>query len=231
MEEIIDLQEYWRVIRKRLLVVIALPLIAAVTSAVFSFFILHPVYEASAMVIVGRQAANKDNPGLDYSSVMANQQMAKTYETIAKSQTVLERVANQVGGGATPGSLSDAITVKAVTNTEIISINVQDPNPDRAALIANTLTKEFSARIMEIKKVDNVGLVDAATAPQVPIKPNKKLNIAMAFALGLFAAMGLVFLLEYLDNSIKTAEEIEELTGLTVLGIIPQFSALNNPAK
>jgi capsular polysaccharide biosynthesis protein len=71
-------------------------------------------------------------------------------------------------------------------------------------------------------------LVDAAITPTVPEKPNKTMNMLLALVLGLFTAIGLVFILEFFDNTIKAPGEVEELTGLTVLGTIPEFTALGN---
>lgn len=59
--------------------------------------------------------------------------------------------------------------------------------------------------------------------PDKPIKPNKLLNILIAFVAGLMASLGLVFLLEYLDNTVKTSSDIEKLLGIPVLGIIPDY--------
>jgi len=231
MEQAVDLMEYVRIIRKRIAIVVAIPLIALISSAVFNFFIIRPVYEATSTVIVGKQANTQADKLLDYSAIMANQQLAKTYEAIAKSRTVLERVSTQIGGGLTPGKLDSEVNVAAVKNTEVIAISVTDTNPERAAAIANKLTAEFSQRVIEVKKVDSVGIVDSAVQPSSPIKPKKLLNISLAFVLGLFASIGLVFLLEVLDNSVRTADAVEDLTGLTVLGTIPKFSALNDNAR
>jgi Capsular polysaccharide biosynthesis protein len=56
--------------------------------------------------------------------------------------------------------------------------------------------------------------------PVSPVKPNKKLNVLLAFVVGLMAAVGLAFLLEFLDNTIKTSSDVEELLGIPVLGVI-----------
>jgi len=227
----IDLLEVWRMIRKRWLIVVIIPVIALITSTVLSFFVIHPIYKSTATVIVGKRVDGQAEKMLEYSSVLANQQLAQTYQTIAKSRTVLERVAAQIGGNVTPEALNNQITVGAVKGTEVIAISVEDRDPQRAADIANKITTEFSARVVEIKKVDSVSVVDHAAVSKGPVKPNKMLNIVLAFVLGLFASLGLVFLLEVLDNTVKTPDEVEKLIGLPVLGTIPQFNCINNSAK
>jgi len=77
--------------------------------------------------------------------------------------------------------------------------------------------------VIEIKKVDSVSIVDRATAPQDPIKPNKKMNVLIAFMVGLMISVGLAFVLEFLDNTIKTNKDVEKILGLPVLGMIPDY--------
>ena len=71
-------------------------------------------------------------------------------------------------------------------------------------------------------KYNNVSILAKATATetQSPIKPNKMLNMAIAMVVGLMLGVGLAFLLEYLDNTIKTEQELETLLGLPVIGSI-----------
>lgn len=61
--------------------------------------------------------------------------------------------------------------------------------------------------------------------PDKPVKPNKELNILIAVVVGLMASMGLVFLLEYMDNTIKTSGDVENVLGIPVLGVIPNYEA------
>jgi protein tyrosine kinase modulator len=70
-----------------------------------------------------------------------------------------------------------------------------------------------------------IKIMDTAKVPTQPIKPNKKLNVAIAFLLGLMISVGLSFLLEYMDNTIKTQEDIEKLLEVPVIGNIPNYEA------
>ena len=63
--------------------------------------------------------------------------------------------------------------------------------------------------------------MDKAQIPNYPIKPQKTLNVAIAFVMGLMVSVGIVFLMEYLDTTIKTEKDIEHYLGLSVIGTIP----------
>jgi capsular polysaccharide biosynthesis protein len=230
MEQELDLRQYWEVIRKRWLIVIALPLIAALTSGIISFYILKPVYQASSTMIVGKKAVDSAQSALqtiDYSVLMANQQLAKTYGTIAKSRTVEQNVINELNLPLTVGALDSMITINPVKNTEILEIQVQNNNPELAAAIANSMTEQFSKTVIDVKKVDSVSIVDNAVIPDKPVKPRKLLNVLIAFIVGLMVSMGLVFLLEFLDNTVKTSNDVENLLGIPVLGLIPKYQTDN----
>ncbi|KLU62650.1 capsular polysaccharide type 8 biosynthesis protein cap8A [Peptococcaceae bacterium CEB3] len=226
-EEELDLRGYWEVLRKHWLIVVAIPVIAALTSGIVSFFVLKPVYESVTTLIVGQKAgtdtAQQAGKLLDYNVLLADQQLAKTYATIAKSRTVEENVIKTLALPNTFSTLNSSITVDTVPNTEVLEIKVDNTNPALAAQIANTTAEEFSKAVITIKKVDSVSVVDKAVAPRHPIKPKKSLNVLIAFVVGLMVAVGLAFLIEYLDNTIKTSDDVGKILGLPVLGVIPDF--------
>jgi len=225
MEEEIELRQYWEVLRKRWIIVVVLPLIAALTSGIISFFVIVPVYQSATTLIVGKKAETGQAAAqmLDNSVLLANQQLAKTYATIAQSRTVEQNVIKALNLPLTVEGLNSLISINPVKTTEILEIQVTNTNPELAATIANSMAEQFSKAVIDIKKVDSVSIVDKAVTPEVPVKPNKKLNILIAFVVGLMASVGLVFILEYLDNTVKTSADIEKLLGIPVLGVIPHY--------
>ncbi|AFQ46001.1 YveK family protein [Desulfosporosinus meridiei] len=228
MDEEIELRQYWEMLQKRWIIVVVLPLIAALTSGIISHFVIKPVYQASTTLIVGKKASEEGQAAvqmLDNSVLLANQQLAKTYAAIAQSRTVEQSVIDDLDLAMTVAELNELITINPVKTTEILEIQVTNTNPDLATAIANSMASEFSKAVIEIKKVDSVSIVDTAVVPDKPVKPNKELNILIAVVVGLMASMGLVFLLEYMDNTIKTSGDVENVLGIPVLGVIPNYEA------
>ena len=80
-----------------------------------------------------------------------------------------------------------------------------------------------SARLRGLR-TSNIRIADKARVPISPSSPNKKRNLLLALFLGLFGGVGIAYLLEYFDNSVKTSEDVERSAGLPTLGIIPEFS-------
>jgi capsular exopolysaccharide synthesis family protein len=70
----------------------------------------------------------------------------------------------------------------------------------------------------------NIQLVDQAELPITRYKPNKRLNFILALIVGLFLGIGLAFFFEYLDTSVKTPEDVEQLVRLPFFGLVPEIS-------
>lgn len=224
MEKEIDLREIWRIIKKRWLFFVAIPLFAALTSGMISFYVLKPVYQSSATLIVGKKASDSEvQVEVERQLLEADRLLATTYGEIARSRKVREQVIAQLGLKMTTDELYSKTNVTQVEGTEILKITVTDTDPQTAADIANVTVWKFAAAVLEIKKIDSVSIIDSAVASSTPIKPNKMKNILFGFITGLAAAFLLSFLLEYLDNTIKSSQEAEKLLGLSVLGVILDY--------
>lgn len=215
----IDLKEYLNVIWFRKWIIIGITLLAIIVSALVSFFVLDPVYETSTTIIVGR--SNDSEQAIEYNDIMLNQKLVDTYSVVVKSKSVLSEVVSNLKLVETPEQLKDKVSVSPVSDTEIIEIKVQDVDPKLATDIANDLAEVFMENITELMKIDNVQIIDQAEVPRNPIKPNEKLNILIAAVLGVMVGLGVVFLMEYLDNTFKSASDVERHLDLPIIGVIP----------
>jgi tyrosine-protein kinase Etk/Wzc len=83
------------------------------------------------------------------------------------------------------------------------------------------LEKEQEVRIVRASTVSQIRVVDPATVPIKPIKPNKKRNILLGMILGMMLGVGLAFFTEYLDDSVRDSEELEKRIGVPIYGTIP----------
>lgn len=217
----IDLQEIIDILRQRIGIILIITAVCLVTSGVVSFFILEPIYETSTTMIVGKTRSQEQI--IEYSDVLLSQKLVKTYGEIAKSRIVSNEVISNLGLELTPEQLKEKVTVTPVGDTEIIMIKVHDNSPVLATDIANNVAQVFMKHVIGIMKVDNVQVIDKAEIPIRPIKPRHLLNISIAGMLGLMLAVGIVFLLEYLDNTIKSSKDVEKYLELPIIGAIPQI--------
>ncbi|WP_322551827.1 Wzz/FepE/Etk N-terminal domain-containing protein [Priestia megaterium] len=220
MEESINLRELFQVLRKRLWLIVLITIIAATVSAVISFFVLTPVYQSKTQILVN-QAKNDEQ--LYYNqTVQTNVQLINTYNDIIKSPAILDKVIKELKLDSSAQSLSGQIQVTNAQDSQVAQIVVQDTSAKRATEIANTTASIFKKEIPEIMNVDNVSVLSKATLGESasPVKPQPLTNIAIAVVVGLMLGVGLSFLLEYFDNTLKTEQDIENLLELPVMGVI-----------
>ena len=220
MEETVDLREYFGIVKKRFWIVALITIIAVVVSGVISFFMLNPVYEAKSTLIVNTEK-NEETQMITGDQFNVTQKLAVTYGEIIKSRSVLDDVIKNLKLDDKYGNLVKYVTVSPVKDTQIISISVQDTNKEKARDIANEIPKVFKKEAKRITKANDIQVIDKAILPQSPIKPNKMMNITIAAALGAMIGLFVVFLIEYLDNKLKTPQDIEKHLGLSVLGVVP----------
>ena len=220
MEETIDLREYFAIIKKRFWIIAIITIVAMVVSGVISFFMLSPVYESKSTLIVNTEK-NEETQMITGDQFSVSQKLAVTYGEIIKSRAVLESVISNLKLDSEYEDLVEKITVSPVQDTQIISISVQDTNPKKARDIANEIPKVFEKEVKRITKANDIQVIDKAILPENPIKPNKMMNVAIAAVLGMMIGLFIVFLLEYLDNKIKTPQDVEKHLDLPILGVIP----------
>lgn len=215
----IDLREILHIIRKHIISIILVPIFFAVIGGLLSFFVISPVYESSTTIIIRQNKGA--NEQINKTDVDLGKSLIYTYAEMAKSYTVLDNTKKSLNLEELD---EKKISVSPVKDTQILKVSVQDKNPQLATDIANTLVDEFTHEVVRITKTDNVAVVDSARLPEDPIKPNKLLNIIISAILGGMLVIILVFLREYLDNTIKSERDIEKYLGVSVIGTIPNFN-------
>ncbi|MCA1026272.1 capsular biosynthesis protein [Cytobacillus kochii] len=230
MEETISLKELYDTLKKRIVLILSITIAAALISGVVSYFVLTPVYQSSTQILVNQA---KDNQEITKNDLDGNLQLINTYNVIIKSPAILDIVKEELNLSVSTSALNEKISVQSEQNSQVVKITVEDESAEQAALIANKTAEVFRSEIPDIMNIDNVSILASAeiTENQSPIKPNPLLNIAIAFVVGLMAGVGLAFLLEYMDNTVKNEEDIEKAVGLPVLGLVANIEEGNEKGK
>lgn len=220
-EQVIRLDELFEALKKRWLMIVVITLLATVASAVFSFFIIKPQYEASTKVFIGKD----DGEGQAYNQndVMMYQKLMKTYSEAIKTKDLVSRSLKGTSLDLEPQEVLNNLTVVSVTDTQILQIKYKSKNPKEAQVVIEEIAEEFINTSKELVPNGNIKIIEAVELPEKPVSPNKKMNIAIAFLLGLMVSVGLAFLLEFLDNTFKNKEQLERELDLPVLGSIPNM--------
>ncbi|HFK1516961.1 TPA: YveK family protein [Bacillus cereus] len=223
MEETISLKELFLILKKRLAMILVIAFGAAIVSAIISFFFMTPIYQSSTQILVNQK--KQDGTMIQAGEIQTNIQLTNTYKVIIKSPVILEQVNEKLNLNMTAQALTEKINVANEKDSQVISVTAEDKNPKIARDIANATAEVFKGEVAKIMSVDNVTVLSKAEVAenQSPVKPRPMLNVAIAFVVGLMASVGLAFLLEYLDNTVKKEEDVENLLGLPVLGIVARM--------
>lgn len=229
MEETISLYDIFKVLKKRIVLILSITIISTLAAAIISFYVLTPIYQASTQILVNQKTSEQQNQ-IQTTDIQTNLQLINTYNVIIKSPVILSKVIEILDLNTTPSALSNQITVSNANNSQVVNISVQDEQAYLAVDIANTVAQVFQEEVKELMNVDNVNILSPAELPEnpSPVKPNKMLNMAIALVIGLMVGVGLAFLLEYLDTTIKTEHDVEELLGLPILGFVSKITDTNS---
>ncbi|AGK95910.1 YveK family protein [Clostridium pasteurianum] len=219
-ENTIDLSQFVYVLNKRKYIIIAITLVAVIIAGIFSYFVASPVYQSQVTTIVGKKN-DTGNSTVQYNDVMMYQNLTKTYASIATSQLIQGKAAEKLGNGMTADKLSKLITVTPETGTQILDITAQGGTAKEALDRVTAVSEAFVENSPSVYNAGEVKIMDKGELSKSPVKPNKKMNIAIAFFLGLMVSVGISFLLEYMDSTLKTSEDVKRYLDLPVLGTIP----------
>ena len=220
MEETISLQEEVKVLRKRMYLITILTMIANTISGVISYVLITPIYQASTQILINQEKV--DSTALNPANIQTDLQLINTYNVIIKSPAILDKVIKELNLSTTSNLLNGQITVNSEENSQVVNITVQDKNPKQAVEIANTIASVFQEEVKTLMDVNNVNILAAAQLPDnpSPVKPNPILNMAIAAGVGLMLGVGIAFLLEYSDTSIKTEQDVEDSLEWPIVGVI-----------
>ncbi|ALC82658.1 YveK family protein [Bacillus gobiensis] len=217
MEETISLKELFYTIKKRLALIIAITLILTVAAAVYSNLTAKPSYQASTQILINRTNAEEEE--VYNNEIQTNIELISTYNVIIKSKPILQKVKDELNLQESTTDLEGKISAASEKGSQVVEITVTDEDQQKAVDIANSVAGVFQEDIQDIMKVDNVNILsEAETATSSG--SNTQMIIALAFFVGLMASLALAFILEYMENTFKSEEEIEEKLGAPVLGTI-----------
>jgi len=222
VERTIDLREIIHAIKKHILIIIGITAVCTAAAVLVSVYVLKPVYEAKASIIISKPETQTSTT--TYNDVLMYQNLIETYSEIAKSKSVAKLAAENLENRYTAQQIMEASNISPQTKTQILTISAMSGSAEDAKDIVQALADSFIAQSAIVYPSGNViKVIDEAETPQTPVQPNKSLNTILGLLLGLLGSAGVVILLEYMDRSIKTEEDVtKNLNGLPVVGIIPK---------
>ena len=202
--------------------IIFIALVVGTIALLGSVFLIKPKYTSTTRIYVVSRTAD----GITNQDLQAGSYLVKDYQEVITSNEVLSSVIDKEKLSLTPNELSSMISVTIPTDTRVISISVEDDNAQEATTIANTVREVAAEKIKAVTKVDDVTTLEAAEVPKEPSSPNIKRNTLIGVIAGGVLAVISIIILEVLDDRVRRPEDIEDVLGLPLLGIVPDIDKL-----
>lgn len=211
------LLELLKLLRKHLKLVIVLPILCAAATAAVSWLVLPNTYTSSTSMYVLTRA-NEGNSALTNSDLSASQMLTNDVAKLIKS----DRIENDTADKLQMKNLKDyKITVSSETTTRVITVSVTGKSAQTAAIVANGLAETTDSVAREVMDVKSINVIDEAVEASAPSGPPRAMYTAVAFLAGIFLAIAIVVVMDMLNTRVRSADELEELLGVPVIGRIP----------
>ena len=236
MEEL-DLKELFELFWSKKLTIAILVVVFAIIGAVYSIFFVTPKYKSSTTLVLTKTESNNEEQtskqktstssseeptdSITTTDITINSKLVATYSELIKSKTIWREVLSDLNiQELTEDGVRKNITVSALKDTEVIEITVTNENATYAAKIANGIAEKFTKQVAEIYNINNVHVVDKAEVAEGPYNINHKKNIAIFALIGLVVSAGYILLVNMLDTTVKSSDDIEKNVEVPVLASI-----------
>lgn len=226
-EENIKIEDIVDALKSRWQLILGITLVAVIVATVVSFFIIKPKYEASTKLFIGKESGETADEKYNNTDVQMYQSLLKTYADVVTTNDLITRAIDEKGLDVKASTVKSGLSVEPLASTQILTITYKSGNPQESRDVVEAITDEFIKTSNELIANANVKVVESVTLPESPVSPNKKLNIAIALVLGFMVGAGLSLLLEFLDNTFKDKQQVENIVGIPVLGAIPNTESVN----
>lgn len=203
-------------------VILIITVITTSSAAYLSYFYFPSVYSSETTIYVLKtQEDNANlNPNAVYQDLLASDLLVKDYQEIVKSSIIIQMVREELQDeiptlrDATIQQIKDSISVTVRPGTRLIVIGVEQNNPDDASAIANKIAEVFQTKSLELLKINNISIIDRATAPTKPDSPQPLRNMAVSLMAGIVSAIVLILFIDYVKRQLRAeakAKAVEEV--------------------
>ena len=214
----IDLKEIFGVLWNKAWLILLCGIIAGAIGFCYSFFMITPQYQSTTKVYI----LSKQNEGnVTYTDLQMGTQLTKDYKVLITSRDVLEEVIVNCELDEKYNSLAGRVTVENITDTRIIAITVEDPDPAMAQTLANEIRDVAEDHIKDVMDIEAVNVAEEANLPENPASPSVMKWTVLGIMAGICLCAGVVLLRFLLDDTVKTSEDVERYLGLSTLAMIP----------
>ncbi len=225
----INLGEFFHFLRKHILFLLFMIVMVFLICFLYFYLIKKPIYSSNVQLTL--TGVKDEGEKITTNDIALNTKMIPTYQEVITSRKVLEKVILDLRLNRTIESLASNIKISAVTDSMVLTIRVTDSNAIVAKNIANEVAKVFSREIQELYNIQNITFLDSAIVNESPININEVKFGAISVFCSFFFAFGSLFVVFYLDKTLKSIDQVSNQLGMIVLGGVPLHNDKNKKSK
>ncbi|MDJ0304957.1 Wzz/FepE/Etk N-terminal domain-containing protein [Dehalobacter sp.] len=212
----------YSVVRKWWLIIL-LVILSGGTGYYFNVISTQTAYSADTTLYVLNRDKVEAGQALSSQDLTMSQTLLTQFSGIFYSRSVTTAAADELKAyNISPNMLGSMVSISSEKDSNLLTIRAMAPTPELAAAAANAMANEFISQIRTITKSDFIGILDAAQVPAHPIPNNGLMETFLWMLIGLIISLGIIFVIEYFDTTVRSAEDIETCLKIRVIGIIPE---------
>lgn len=207
------------ILKKRWKLIVGMIFITTISVAIISFFIITPIYETETKLFIGKETNNTKE--YQDGDVDMYQRLMKTYSELITTKDLIQNAIKDSDLDIETKAVLKKLKVNQSTDTQILKITYKNSDRVLAKDVLESITNRFIKQSKMLIPNGTVQIIESVELPEEPISPNRYLNIAIGFILGLIGGIVLSLIVEYMNDTIKTKEQFEKMIKIPVIGIIP----------
>lgn len=219
MEEF-NVVEFLKYYMGKFIFVILFIVMGVVGSYVYTYYIQVPIYRSQTSLVLTK---TNGSTTITQNDINLNKNLVSTYREIIQSRRILDKVIKNLDLDVDYKELARNVSVDSVNDTELIVISVYNEDNKLAKKIADEIANVFKTEITTIYNIENVSIIDKALVSNTSYNVNVVKQFILGAGIG-FVLSSLILLIRfYLDDTVKSEEDIEKKLGLSVLGRVPKY--------
>lgn len=221
-EQTLDLQILFKVLRVRLIPIVAVMIAGGIIGFVMSAFLLQKQYTSEALLYV-ENSTNKNQEAININDISAAQKLVNTCQILFTSDYIFDRLREEMGADWSNARMEDMIKVESVNNTEVLRISVTTESRTLSVAVADKLVELSQA---EYRRVIRNGSIEVVSSPTYPLEhtfPSVKLFTAAGLAIGLAGSYMFFLLIEMLDTKVREDDDLAAIYDIPVFAEIMDF--------
>lgn len=214
----IDLWEILFALRAKAWLIILALVVGSGLAMAYSKVVLTPQYTSTSMVYI----LSKETTLTSLADLQIGSQLTKDYRVVATSRPVLQEVIDTLALDMEYEELKKAVKLDNPSDTRILSISIEDPDPARAKAIVDSVAKVSSTHIGDIMEMTPPKIIEDGIVSDEPSSPHTKKNVAVGGLAAAFVVCFLIVLQVILNDTIRTEEDVEKYLQLSILAAVPE---------